>query len=264
MPAEIDPVRLRDLLLVAFNEEGLKDLTFVLGIEYDDLSGGNRSAKARELVDFCRRDNRLEELLAAAEKLRPLGDWSSVRPIGPSTGIPATKDQTALDTLLSLQSLLSESKRALNEQKRLRGRLVALLRENRPGLDLDYEGQDDLFFQLYDGMNTTERDRFDDVRNSTMVLHDINVRTLDWVRKYPEPTLFPTPTPTGERLAKQLDLLTTHLNFWLARYDRVFAKDEKRALVFMADEKRRGPPWPFGLEPALRAAIREFKASIPD
>jgi hypothetical protein len=260
MPANIDTVGLRDLLLTALNEEDLKDLTFSLGIEFDDLSGGNRSAKARELVAYCARDGRLEELLAAAAKMRPRADWSSARQTGQVGGHDHIARQTTLATLLSLQSLLAESKRALNEQKRLRGRLVALLRENRPGQTFDFEGQDDLFFNLYDDMNAAERDRFADVRNSTVVLHDINVRTLDWVRKYPASSLFPTQTPAGERLSTQLDLLTNHLNFWLARYDRVFVKDEKRALVFMADEKRRGPPWPFGLEPALRAAIREFEA----
>jgi hypothetical protein len=261
MSSEIDPVRLRDLLLAGFNEEDLKDLTFSLGIEYDDLRGGNRSAKARELVAYCIRDSRLDELLAAAKKIRPRADWASARVSATNSSAASSATLTALR---NLQSLLAESKRALNEQKRLRSRLANLLRANRPGQIFDFEGQDDLFFQLYDGMNITERDRFDDVRNSTIVLHDINVRTLDWVRSHPASALFPVLTPAGERLAKQLDLLTNHLNYWLTRYDRVFAKDEKRALVFMADEKRRGPPWPFGLEPALRAAIRDFTPSEPD
>lgn len=251
---DIDPVRLRDLLLQAFNLDELKDLCFELDIDYDDLSGENRSAKARELVARCRRTGRLEDLLAAAERARPKLDWR---------GVTASQSEAAgtRAALLELQSLLGESKRALNEQKRLRSDLARTLQANRPAETLDFDGQDDLFSQLYPAMSRAERDRFEDVRNSTAAIHDVNVRILDWVASHPIASLYLQPTPAGERLAREVEALKSHLNFWMRRYERVFEKDETRALVFMADEKRRGPGWPFGLEPAVRAAIRELQGA---
>lgn len=258
MSGEVDPVRLRDLLLESFNEDEFRDLCFVLRLDYDDLSGTNRSSRARELVNLCERDGRLDELLTEAERLRPRTDWQSVRQtVRPSV---TTAGKGTLAALLALQALVDESKAALQVQRRLRSQLLGLLRANRPELALGSGGQDDLFHQLHPTMSSAERDRFEDVRASTVVIHDINRRILDWLRANPNSSLFGQATSATDRLGGQLDALRNHLNFWLTRYDRVFDRDETRALVFMADEKRRGPQWPHGLTGALRAVIAELKA----
>lgn len=175
-------------------------------------------------------------------------------------GPPLEARAEALKALRALNDLLVESKSALNEQVRLRSQLIALIRGNRPGQTLDFEGQDDLFYQLSAAgeLNAAEKDRFGDVRLSTMVIRDVDLRLLDWVRAHPIADLYPVMTPTGERLGRQLDALKNHLNYWLKRYDNAFAHDEHRALVFMADEKHRGPGWPHGLTPAVKAAMREL------
>ena len=47
--------QLRQVLDEVFNESELRTLCFDLGIEYEHLSGEERSAKTRELVAYCER-----------------------------------------------------------------------------------------------------------------------------------------------------------------------------------------------------------------
>ena len=68
------------LLRTAFNESELHDLCFRLAIDYEELSGQNKRDKARELLIYFERRDRLDELMAAVHKLRPHLDWSSAYP----------------------------------------------------------------------------------------------------------------------------------------------------------------------------------------
>jgi S1-C subfamily serine protease len=57
----------------------LEDLAFELKIEYDDLPGSTKSAKARELILFCERRDMVRELLAALTEARgDQVDWYAV------------------------------------------------------------------------------------------------------------------------------------------------------------------------------------------
>jgi hypothetical protein len=71
-------VRLRDALVKSFNEEELHDLAFELNIDFSDLSGEGRSAKARELIELLKRQNRLSDLAAIARQKRPDVDWTGL------------------------------------------------------------------------------------------------------------------------------------------------------------------------------------------
>lgn len=62
---------LYDLLTDKFNEEELKTLCFFLDISYDDLGGAGRAGKARELILYVERHERLLELEAIIIKERP-------------------------------------------------------------------------------------------------------------------------------------------------------------------------------------------------
>lgn len=226
-----------------------------------DTPGSTRDLCAALIVAYGLSDDPALANRLRADYALPAGStpWRVVRRQVATRPPPEVRAE-ALKALRALDDLLVESKSALNEQVRLRSRLIALIRGNRPGQVLDFEGQDDLFYQLSAAgeLNTAEKDRFGDVRLSTMVIREVDVRLLDWVRAHPIADLYPVMTPTGERLGKQLDALKNHLNYWLKRYDNAFAHDEHRALVFMADEKQRGPGWPHGLSPAVKAAIREL------
>ena len=55
----MDLPQLRDILVAYFNDNELRNLCFDLGIDYEKLGGDAKSSKARELVAYCRRYDRL-------------------------------------------------------------------------------------------------------------------------------------------------------------------------------------------------------------
>ncbi|HSG15093.1 MAG TPA: SIR2 family protein, partial [Anaerolineae bacterium] len=70
--------KVRDALAASFSEEELRELTFDLNVEYSDLPGEGRSAKARELAALLKRQNRLTDLVAIGDEKRPNVPWASV------------------------------------------------------------------------------------------------------------------------------------------------------------------------------------------
>jgi len=65
----IAPTTLRRILNEQFDLEELKDLCFDLNIDFDDLPGGGK--KTREVVAYCKRRDRVAELVASIRQLRP-------------------------------------------------------------------------------------------------------------------------------------------------------------------------------------------------
>ncbi len=54
-----------------FNLEELADLTFELGIKYENIAGETLRAKSRELVIYCDRNGMIDSLLTELERQRP-------------------------------------------------------------------------------------------------------------------------------------------------------------------------------------------------
>ncbi len=69
--------KLLDLISRHFSEDELKTLCFELGIEFEDLGGVGKTGKARELLQFCRRNDKLQELVAALRAKRPDAEFES-------------------------------------------------------------------------------------------------------------------------------------------------------------------------------------------
>jgi hypothetical protein len=67
--------RLRQVLAERFDEGELRTLCFDLGIEYDDLPGKGRADKARELVAYLERRDRIPDLIEIGERIRPDVSW---------------------------------------------------------------------------------------------------------------------------------------------------------------------------------------------
>ena len=67
----MDLPSLRDIIVLYFNDSELRDLCFNLSIDYENLGGDAKPGKARELVAYCQRHNRLAELEATCRRLRP-------------------------------------------------------------------------------------------------------------------------------------------------------------------------------------------------
>lgn len=100
-------VQLSDQINDYFNAEELADLCFRLGIEYENLPGGTKSARARELADYCRRHGRVDDLIATCRQLRPHVLWTDPETAptpspeqanfgGPPTGLPTSNIPTTL------------------------------------------------------------------------------------------------------------------------------------------------------------------------
>jgi nucleoside phosphorylase len=70
--------QLIEILNQRFSREELKDLCFWLSLEYDDLPGEGRAAKARELVKYLGRHQRLADLVNIGRQRRRDIQWPSV------------------------------------------------------------------------------------------------------------------------------------------------------------------------------------------
>jgi hypothetical protein len=49
-----------DILANLFSEDELRTLCFDMGIDYESLPASSKPGKARELLEYCKRHNRLE------------------------------------------------------------------------------------------------------------------------------------------------------------------------------------------------------------
>jgi hypothetical protein len=58
-----------------FTSDDLNTVSFEMGIDYEELGGESRAAKARALVQMARQQNRLPELAEVIRRARPQVDW---------------------------------------------------------------------------------------------------------------------------------------------------------------------------------------------
>jgi hypothetical protein len=70
-----DLVRLISVLNDSFSTEELYDLCFRLNVDFENLAGGTKSAKTRELVLYLQRRGQLNSLVSLARSLRPNANW---------------------------------------------------------------------------------------------------------------------------------------------------------------------------------------------
>ncbi|MBE2200366.1 MAG: hypothetical protein IAE79_17255 [Anaerolinea sp.] len=70
-PKSSTPVELYEMISKYFNDAELQDLAFRLSIEYEDFIAVDKNGKARELVSYCQRHGRFQDLVNIVEQLRP-------------------------------------------------------------------------------------------------------------------------------------------------------------------------------------------------
>ena len=85
--------QLRENLVRYFDDEELRTLCYDLGVDYDDLRGEGKAAKARELVTFLDHRNRIAELVKKCSELRPNVVWSLTEPIDESLRSQASQSE---------------------------------------------------------------------------------------------------------------------------------------------------------------------------
>ena len=71
---------LRHLLTQHFDLEELRQLSFDIDINYEELRGETLTAKAQALVEYSLRHNKLTDLVAQCRQLRPTAAWPDMRP----------------------------------------------------------------------------------------------------------------------------------------------------------------------------------------
>lgn len=78
---------LRQNLIEYFSDGELRDLCFDMRVDYDDLPGQGKADKAREIVSYFERRQRIYELIDKCSDLRPNVDWrdyfDTTRPLDP-------------------------------------------------------------------------------------------------------------------------------------------------------------------------------------
>ena len=87
----------------------------------------------------------------------------------------------------------------------------------------------------------------------------LNEEMRGWADRNNAQQLVGTPSQTFNELDAQLNQLRFHLNSWFAKYESVFKPDERRCLVYLADEKGHGVPFPQQLEATLDNVLDEVR-----
>lgn len=93
MPTDL-MIELRDIFATRFDNDSLNDFALELGVDYENLSGSSKSAKARELALYLWRHSKLARLAEVGPKRRPDIDWAKVlnphiMPAVPDPELPA-------------------------------------------------------------------------------------------------------------------------------------------------------------------------------
>jgi hypothetical protein len=70
--------KLRKILAERFSEDELRTFCFDLNVDYEDLPGEGKAAKARELLALYERHHRVDELIQLGQQTRPDISWDDV------------------------------------------------------------------------------------------------------------------------------------------------------------------------------------------
>jgi hypothetical protein len=97
---------LHGLLTEYFNLDELRALCFQLGLDYEELRGEVKSARARDLITVMLRQNRLAELADRLKVQRPNVDWPDMEALSPEERLAwttATEMQSAADYVAAVR-----------------------------------------------------------------------------------------------------------------------------------------------------------------
>ncbi|WP_128546558.1 hypothetical protein [Larkinella soli] len=163
------------------------------------------------------------------------------------------------DEMYKLKTLLSESESIFHDQNYKAKQLMKLLTSRIPQETPNSLGFDETFHRLYEKFTPEERELFSLIRSTTMnSLKRVNEEMMVWLKKNEIYKLNNLSDSKWAILEAQLNLLRTHLNQWHDKFN-AFMNDERRCLVYMADEKRQGIRFPQELEPALDQILAHQK-----
>ncbi len=108
----MDRARLRQILTQYFDAGELRTLCFDLGVDYDDLPGEGKANKARELISYLERRDRVHGLIELVRRRRPNIPWEETPE---ATGEEADSFQGA--SFEQLQAEVESLRRQLAEEE---------------------------------------------------------------------------------------------------------------------------------------------------
>jgi hypothetical protein len=73
---DVDLFHVHTQLAECYTLEELETLCFALSVKYEDLPANTLTGKCRELVKYCHRFGRLDQLVEHCSKMRPDVDWN--------------------------------------------------------------------------------------------------------------------------------------------------------------------------------------------
>jgi hypothetical protein len=161
--------------------------------------------------------------------------------------------------LLELAALLQESGDAFRSQTSMARRLMDMLARNHPQeMPEDALGYNQTFARLYPSFTDAERDLFLVIRGLTRgAVRRANDRMSEWLRENDD-VLRMEDSLVGADLAGRLRVLRQHLSEWHALF-LATENDEKRSLVFLADEFKTGTGFPTGIEDLVEEAVEQTR-----
>ncbi len=123
-------IELRDIFATRFDHDSLNDFALEFGVDYENLSGSSKSAKARELALHLWRHSKLALLAEVGPKRRPDIDWAAlldphVAPATPAPELPARGPRLDFRDLQKLAPILAAH--AMFQTPDSRGSLLAIV-----------------------------------------------------------------------------------------------------------------------------------------
>ena len=114
-------------------------------------------------------------------------------------------------------------------------------------------------FGLFNEMDDEERELQSLIRSTTLnSMRRLNEAIRQRLRIHSE---FRTPSKkTGPwtNLSEDLQQLELHLNQWFDKYEAVIPDNERRSLVYLADEKKHGIGFPSRIESSVTSVLNEL------
>ena len=140
---------LADKIANLFDIGELQDLCFRLNISYHDLSGQNRVDKARELVQYCERRGRINELVDLCESLRSHISWQTEIIQSSKKQHTSVHHQRKQEELKEHYDNLTEKLRLMREMLALETRVEEKLRYKKL-IEQDEKARDEIVIEIND------------------------------------------------------------------------------------------------------------------
>lgn len=165
--------------------------------------------------------------------------------------------QDLISQLQELSSLLEESDSIFRDQNYKARRLMKLLRTRFSSELQEGLGFDETFFRKYNELNDEEKELHSLIRSTTInSMRRVNSEMSQWLKRNIAIKRRKQADSSRNVLAEQLQALELHLNQWQDKYEATIPKDERRCLVYLADEKKQGQGFPKKLQPALEEVLK--------